>query len=130
MKKSLVISFTILSLAILQACNTNAQVNSVKNIKQTEFEKLAKETNSIIIDVRTPSEISDGYIDGAKLFIDFNSADFESKISKLDRSKNYLVYCRSGGRSARASAIMVNKGFIKVYNLEGGITNWTGPIKK
>jgi rhodanese-related sulfurtransferase len=80
--------------------------------------------------VRTPGEVSEGYIDGATLFIDYNGSNFESKISKLDKSKSYVIYCRSGGRSARASELMASKGFKKLYNLEGGISNWTGTIKK
>jgi rhodanese-related sulfurtransferase len=34
------------------------------------------------------------------------------------------VYCRSGGRSASAADVLKEKGFTKVYNLDGGITSW------
>lgn len=129
MKNKFILSFAVLFLALINSCTTNSQVQGVKNIKQTEFQKLAKEANTIVIDVRTPGEVKEGYIDGAKLFIDYNSSSFESKIDKLDKSKSYVVYCRSGGRSARASELMAAKGF-KVYNLEGGISSWTGVIKK
>ena len=80
--------------------------------------------------MRTPGEVSEGYIDGATLFIDYNGSNFDSKISKLDKSKSYIIYCHSGGRSARAFELMASKGFKKLYNLEGGISGWTGVIKK
>jgi len=91
---------------------------------------LAKEESTLIIDVRNPEEVSEGYINGANLFINYNGNDFESKITKLDKSKSYIIYCRSGGRSVSASQFMASKGFKKLYNLEGGISNWTGSIKK
>jgi rhodanese-related sulfurtransferase len=131
MKNKFLLSFAILLVALFQSCNSNSQVaKGVKNVNQTEFHKLAKEANTVIIDVRTPAEVSQGYIDGATLFIDYNGSNFESKIEKLDKSKSYIVYCRSGGRSANASALMAEKGFKKVYNLEGGISNYAGAIKK
>jgi rhodanese-related sulfurtransferase len=130
MKNTFLLSFGILFLILINSCTGNSQIQGVKNIKQAEFQKLAKDPNTVIIDVRTPGEVSDGYIDGATLFIDYNGSNFESKISKLDKSKSYVIYCRSGGRSARASELMASKGFKKLYNLEGGISNWTGTIKK
>lgn len=131
MKNKFILSFAVLFSILINSCTTNSQVvNEVKNINQSEFQKLAKESNSVIIDVRSPSEISEGFIDGATLFIDYNGKDFESKIDKLDKTKSYIIYCRSGGRSASAAELIASKGFKKVYNLEGGISNWTGVIKK
>jgi rhodanese-related sulfurtransferase len=130
MKNTFLLSFGILFLTLINSCTGNSQIQGVKNIKQAEFQKLAKDPNTVIIDVRTPEEVSEGYIDGATLFIDYNGSNFESKISKLDKSKSYIIYCRSGGRSSRASELMASKGFKKLYNLEGGISNWTGTIKK
>jgi rhodanese-related sulfurtransferase len=130
MKNTFLLSFGILFLTLINSCIGNSQIQGVKNIKQAEFQKLAKDPNTVIIDVRTPGEVSEGYIDGATLFIDYNGSNFESKISKLDKSKSYIIYCHSGGRSARASELMASKGFKKLYNLEGGISGWTGVIKK
>ena len=53
-----------------------------------------------IIDVRTPEEIAGGMIDDA-IHIDFVSVDFEEKLNALDKGSNYVVYCRSGGRSGK-----------------------------
>jgi phage shock protein E len=131
MKNKLTLSFSVLFLALIFSCSMNSQVaKGFKNINQAQFQNLAKESNTVVIDVRSPSEISEGFIDGAALFIDYNGNDFESEIDKLDKTKSYIIYCRSGGRSARASELIASKGFKKVYNLEGGISNWTGVIKK
>jgi rhodanese-related sulfurtransferase len=64
------------------------------------------------------------------MFFDINSDDFDAKIDKLDKSKKYIVYCKSGGRSSRAVETMSEKGFKYIYELEGGISSWSGELKK
>ena len=76
-----------------------------------------------LIDVRTPQEFADGYINGAKL-VDYMSSDFMAKISKLDTTKVLYIYCRSGNRSGKAARKLEALGFPKVYDLQGGILNW------
>ena len=82
------------------------------------------------MDVRTPDEIAGGFIKGTTLFADVNGTAFTTEIDKLDKSKTYIVYCRSGARSSTAADIMIKSGFTKVYNLTGGISNWQGEISK
>jgi len=53
---------------------------------------------------------------------------FLEEVSKLDKSKNYYIYCRSGNRSGQACDIMEQLGFETTYNLEGGFMQWTGDI--
>jgi len=79
--------------------------------------------NFVIIDVRTPEEFADGHLDNA-LNINLNSGTFSTDISKLDKNKTYLIYCRSGNRSAKAASIMGNLGFREVNDM-GGIIDWT-----
>jgi phage shock protein E len=130
MKKSHVLTLLIVLVALFQSCNSNSQSSTVQNIDQAEFQKLAKDPNTIIIDVRTDMEVQGGYIDGTTVFIDFYSSDFKTQIAKLDKSKKYIVYCHAGGRSAEAAEIMIKKGFKHVYNLEGGFSGWTGKVKR
>ena len=96
-----------------------------ENIKPEQFDALRKaDTNStVVLDVRTKKEYSDGHIPGSVL-IDFNSDDFDKELAKLDKNKTYLVHCASGGRSARACKKMDQLGFKKVYNLQGGMGAW------
>ena len=77
----------------------------------------------IILDVRTADEYKSGYIIGA-INIDYYSTEFQADIGKLDKNKQYLVYCKAGVRSAAAVRIMLDLGFQKTQNLDGGITKW------
>jgi len=91
---------------------------------------MTEDTEFVIVDVRTPSEWNNGYISGTDKFIEYNSDDFEKNIQELDKTKNYVLYCRSGNRSGKACEIMSRNGFMNLYNLSGGIIQWTGEIKK
>jgi rhodanese-related sulfurtransferase len=77
----------------------------------------------VILDVRTPQEYADGHLSGA-INVDYSASDFRDAINHLDKSKTYLVYCRTGVRSAAASQIMAELGFKDIYNMTGGITDW------
>lgn len=124
--------FSILPAALagmfIYAC---AQTVSFKTVSPQEFQKLSTAKNTIILDVRTAEEVSEGKIPNA-INIDFYSSTFEQEISKIDKSKTILVYCRSGRRSAGAAEVLSKKGY-KVINLDGGITNWQAqgfPVEK
>ncbi|WP_017256719.1 rhodanese-like domain-containing protein [Pedobacter arcticus] len=77
----------------------------------------------VLLDVRTPEEFSEGHLKNA-LNYDFKSADFKAKIVELDKAKTYYLYCKSGKRSAAATAEMRSNGFKSIYELDGGITKW------
>lgn len=94
------------------------------------YEGLKASSNSEIIDVRTPDEFDDGYIEGARLLNIQDSSKFMAELEKLEKDKDYFVYCRSGRRSEMACQIMENAGIEKAYNLQGGILDWTGNLKK
>lgn len=91
-------------------------------IDVAQFDSLRKE-NYVILDVRTPLEYEQGHIEDA-ILIDFRSADFEEQLSKLDKDARYLVYCRSGNRSAKTCVRMNEMGFKTAINLGGGIIAW------
>ena len=76
-----------------------------------------------ILDVRTPEEFAAGHIEGAENR-NYYDDDFEEQLKKLDKNKTVLVYCKSGGRSGKASAQLQALEFHKVYDLEGGYTAW------
>jgi len=102
-----------------------------QNIENNDFKKLMKTQGTVIMDVRTAKELSEGHIAGTSVFIDINSEPFEERIQKLDKSKPYLVYCRSGARSAKACRIMDENGFKgPLYNLAKGISGWDGEVKR
>lgn len=101
----------------------------MKNLDNKSWEKSQKEDqDSVILDVRTPEEYEEKHIPNSKLINVQDSQKFVDEIQKLDKSKSYYLYCRSGGRSAMAGNIMEQMGFDDVSNLEGGITEWHGEV--
>ncbi len=99
------------------------------NLSQEEWtEQLGGDDNAFILDVRTPEEVGDGYIPNAVNIDFYLGQEFVAELEKLDKSKNYYVYCRSGNRSGQACAIMDSLGFGNAYNLEGGFMNWEGEV--
>jgi rhodanese-related sulfurtransferase len=124
-------TITMLTLVLMSiiSCTTSAQ-SGFKNASIANLTKIKNEKKAVVIDVRTPAEWQQGVIDGADIFIDYNSANFKQQLAKLDKTKTYVVYCRSGGRSAGASQVMVDNGFKNVINMQGGIMSWTGKLVK
>ena len=128
MKKNIIISFVVLLSLIISCSNSSSsssssqqQTNtaaSYNNLTVDEVITLWKSnTNIILIDVRTPDEIKEtGTIEGATN-IDFKAADFKDNVSALDKSKEYIVFCRTGNRSGQASQIMADLGFTNINNL-------------
>ena len=101
----------------------------MSDLSQEELaEGLANDDNVFILDVRTPQEVEEGYIPGAINIDIYLGQEFLEELEKLDKSKNYYVYCRSGNRSGQACAIMNSIGIENAYNLAGGILNWEGDL--
>jgi len=75
----------------------------------------------MIIDVRTPEEFAAGHLGGAVL-IDFKSQSFDDEIAKLNAAASYIVYCRSGNRSAQAADRMRAIGIENITDL-GSLEN-------
>ena len=97
------------------------------DLNSAEFEREQKQnSNAVVVDVRTPGEFAAGRIAGA-INIDLMNPDFESWLGRLERNKTYLVYCRSGSRSAHACEVMASMG-LEASNLAGGIIRWQGKL--
>ncbi|MBN1341554.1 MAG: rhodanese-like domain-containing protein [Phycisphaerae bacterium] len=79
----------------------------------------------VILDVRTPAEFAAERIEGAvNIDVETDTQVFTSEVSKLDPTRKYLIYCRSGRRSCIAGGIMESLGFTDLSHLEGGINAW------
>lgn len=77
----------------------------------------------VLIDIRTPNEYRDGHIEGS-VNMSLHSESFEADVRKLDKGKTYMMYCRTGRRTAIAIDIMEKAGFTKVYLIAGDILGW------
>jgi rhodanese-related sulfurtransferase len=99
------------------------------DLSQNEWTaQLEADENAVILDVRTDEECMDGIIPGAINIDIYKGQGFIYKLEELDKSKNYYVYCKAGGRSAQACHIMNELGFENAYNLLGGFMNWEGEV--
>lgn len=99
------------------------------DLTQKEWtEQLAQDSNAVILDVRTPDEWSEGIIPNALQIDIYQGQGFIYKVDELDKSKNYYIYCKAGGRSAQACNIMSQLGFENTYNLIGGMMQWNGEV--
>ncbi len=120
--KKISIVLSLLFALSLTNCENDAQ-SEIKVISPEEMQTLLELDDVQVVDVRTPEEYKDGFIHNSQN-IDFNSPTFEDDITKLDKTKPVILYCKSGGRSAKCSKKLKEAGFVKIYDLNGGITQW------
>jgi len=99
----------------------------VQQISNQEFKDIMSKSDTLVLDVRTAGEVNAGVIPNA-IHMDIMDHTFGQKIQELDSEKEYLVYCRSGGRSSMACELMMRNGINKVYNLANGIAAWDGDV--
>jgi len=99
------------------------------DLSQDDWKKqLEEDNNSVVLDVRTQEEVDMGIITDAIHIDIYKGQGFIYELEELDKTKNYYVYCRSGGRSGQACAIMNQLGFNNAYNLIGGFSEWQGDV--
>lgn len=75
-------------------------------------------SGAVLIDVRSPEEYQEGHLDNA-ININWYDSDFTEQIEALGRKKGIYLYCKKGGRSAKAAALLDSLGY-KVTDLLGG----------
>jgi rhodanese-related sulfurtransferase len=84
-------------------------------------ERLAKGEDLLLVDIRTPAEVSQGAIPGA---MELPMHLIPLRMSELPKDKDVVLYCRSGARSYQACAYLLQQGHPRVLNLRGGIIAW------
>ncbi len=120
------------SAACDQSTTNNAESNSAPEVaiskpivvSPAEFKEKMNLPEVQIIDVRTDEEVVEGMIPNAIQMNLLDGQKFKDAVETLDPEKPVLVYCKSGGRSAKAAEYMVENGFKEVYDLNGGYTDW------
>lgn len=100
------------------------EISNYDSITLAQYEQLVEEKNVTVIDVRTPEEVSQGKMVEDALELNFYATDFEEQLQQLDPNQTYVLYCRSGNRSATAVQQMKDLGFTEVYDIDGGVTAW------
>ncbi|MCM3240170.1 rhodanese-like domain-containing protein [Heyndrickxia oleronia] len=98
----------------------------MKQISTTEVKQLLESGKSLnLIDVREVDEVKEGKIPGV---INIPLGLLEARMHELDKSKEYIMVCRSGGRSGRATQFLESWGY-QVINMSGGMLEWDGEIE-
>ena len=87
------------------------------------IDKHDEESEFVILDIRTPGEFKSGHL-AESVLIDFYSQTFAENLSRLNKEKTYLIYCRSGNRSSKSLEILKKLKFQKVYHMASGIRSW------
>jgi rhodanese-related sulfurtransferase len=99
-----------------------SQPQGYENIAPGEFSEMMK-NGAVVIDVRQPDELREGSIPGHKM-ISMKDPDFFQQLQGLEKGPAYLLYCKTGIRSAQTCKALADLGHEKVYNLSGGIVAW------
>jgi len=110
----------VLGSVLLTGCSSSG--STVTDVDAPTFLSTAAQPGVVVVDVRTPAEFAAGHIDGA-VNLDVEAPTFDAQMAALDKATTYAVYCHSGRRSGIATGKMVDAGFAKVYNLQGGISD-------
>ena len=122
----IILLFVLLFGFILPSCRAQ-QEQHITALSPKEASKLIEkhkgDSGFVILDIRTPGEYQSGHLQNA-VRVDFYSKSFADEIGRLDKEKSYLVYCRSGNRSARSMDLFKKLQFQKIYHLSSGINSW------
>ena len=102
-------------LILLTGCSYFSHVKT-EPITEYSSEQLK---GGILLDVRTPEEFEEGHLDQA-VNINWFDTDFAKQTQSLDKEKPIYVYCKLGGRSAKAAKVLDSLGFKNVVDLTGG----------
>lgn len=87
--------------------------------------KLMNKETLNMIDVRETDEVNQGIIPGAQ---HMPLGEVSDRLNELDKSKQYIMICRSGGRSEKATQFLLSQGF-KAKNMVEGMVDWSGPTE-
>ncbi|RYF99747.1 MAG: rhodanese-like domain-containing protein, partial [Chitinophagaceae bacterium] len=93
-------------------------------------ENFAAGENIVILDVRTANEFNQGHIPKARNIDVLETDMFKQQIALLPKDKTYLLYCRSGKRSATALNLMKENGFANIKHLQKGFAGWDGEVQQ
>ena len=118
--RTLIVTALVSSAALVGLAGCSTDSAAVTDIAAGDLVEVIADGDAVLLDVRTPEEFAAGHVPGA-LNIDVSSPTFDDEIAALPADDTYVVYCRSGNRSAQAAATMVDAGFEDVYNVDAGL---------
>ncbi|HUU62085.1 MAG TPA: rhodanese-like domain-containing protein [Acidimicrobiia bacterium] len=118
---------TTLILLALAGCGGDSGTSTaiIETVSPAEAAEIIGEGRSdlVILDVRTPDEFAAGHLSDA-VNLDYYSPSFADSLAVLDRDATYVLYCRTGNRSAEVREMMRGLGFAEVHEIAGGFVAW------
>lgn len=121
--KNLIVVMSALAVMMWTGCAQSGREGGYQMISAEEAKELMeKETDYILLDVRTQEEYEEGHIEGAVLIPDYEIME-RAETELADKQQLILVYCRSGNRSKRAAQQLADMGYENVKEF-GGIIDW------
>lgn len=128
MKRGMTGSLLALMMAIsvfAAACSSGNATQTIELVSPGKAAEVIAENPDglVVLDIRTPEEFNEARLADA-IMVDYYAADFADQIDRLDKNVPYVLYCRTGNRTADAAALMEELGFSEVYEIDGGIVNW------
>ncbi|MBP1839392.1 rhodanese-like domain-containing protein [Formosa algae] len=121
MKKTYILyCFVIL---LFSACNSH-ETGVIEVVSAEEMQSLISLDDVQLVDLRSHEDrLKQGYIANSQ-HVDYSSATFDEDIKHLDKTKPVALYCNSGKRSAECAEKLKAAGFVKIFDLQGGVSEW------
>ena len=114
----------LISFLIFLGCKNEATSEIITIVSPQEVYDAVYNSDQVqLVDVRTKEEFTDSHIGNAQN-VCVTDDDFKEKAAKLNKEKPIYVYCKGGGRSAKAAKILKEMGFKEIYDMQGGFINW------
>lgn len=117
--KTIIPIIAIIAIALVIMFLNSTKKSSDTYLTPEAFKTKVQESPGVVIDVRTKGEYNGGHLALTDHNFDVMSGEFKAKLDSLDKNQTYYLYCRSGNRSGKATNMMKNAGFEKVYNIGG-----------
>ena len=116
-------AFVVVTVLIVKM-ELESRFSGISQLNPSEAVRLMNNDNVVVLDVRESNEFGGGHINQAR---HIPMSALKKRISELekDKSRPVLTYSRSGSRSNYACKVLKKAGFENVYNLSGGIMNWS-----
>lgn len=122
MKKFILILSLICTTAMIQSC-FDAKAGTIEIVSPEEAESIMESQSAQLVDVRSREEFEAGHIAGA-INIPVDSENLDEIIAGLNSEEPIMVYCNGGRESAQCAKILEDKGFKKIFDLDGGMSKW------
>lgn len=114
--------FIFLSFAGSAWAQQSPEAPSVPVIQPEELAEMQFDSDVVILDTRSPQEYQEGHLENAR-FVNFETFSLQ-EVADLSKDQKIVVYCKAGGRSNQVAQQLIDAGYKRVKNLEGGLSNW------